>query len=91
MPNRPETTRLSSKDQGVLPSRIRNIHRWAPGTEFQVRDTSDGILLTPLPAQTPSHIDDVAGCLKTRRRISLADMDAAIAAEARTRHDRGRY
>ena len=91
MPNHPETTRLSSKGQVVLPSRLRNIHRWAPGTEFQVRDTPEGILLTPLPSHTPSRIDEVAGCLKTRRRVSLTDMDAAVAEEARARRARGRY
>lgn len=86
-----ETTRLSSKGQVVLPSGIRNAHRWGPGTEFQVRDTPEGILLTPLNRPAPSRIEDVAGCLKAGRRVSLADMDAAIAAEAQARHARGRY
>ncbi|MFT3802567.1 MAG: AbrB/MazE/SpoVT family DNA-binding domain-containing protein [Burkholderiaceae bacterium] len=86
-----ETTRLSSKGQVVLPSRIRSAHRWESGTEFQVRDTPEGILLTPLARPAPSRIEDVAGCLKARRRVSLADMDAAIAAETRVRHARGRY
>lgn len=91
MPNDVQTARLSSKGQLVLPSSIRRTHRWGPGTEFQVQDTPAGILLTPLIRQADSHIKDVAGCLKTRRHVSLADMDAAIAAEARARHARGRY
>ena len=91
MPADIETTRLSSKGQVVLPSSIRSAHRWAPGTEFQVQDTPEGILLTPVARQAPSRIEDVAGCLKARRRVSLADMDAAIAAEAQARHARGRY
>lgn len=91
MSNLPETTRLSSKGQVVLPSRLRSARGWAPGTEFQVRDTPEGILLTPLPLRAASRMEDVAGCLKTQRRVRLDEMDAAIADEARARHARSRY
>lgn len=86
-----ETTRLSSKGQVVLPSSIRNAHRWEPGTEFQVQDTPEGILLKPLPRGAQSRIEDVAGCLKAPRRVSLADMQTAIAQETNARYARGRY
>lgn len=86
-----EITRLSSKGQIVLPSSIRHAHRWEPGTEFQVQETAEGVLLRPLVRHAPSRIEDVAGCLKARRRVSLADMDAAIAGEVKARHARGRY
>ncbi|MFT3820529.1 MAG: AbrB/MazE/SpoVT family DNA-binding domain-containing protein [Rubrivivax sp.] len=91
MPARPETTRLSSKGQVVLPSSIRSAHRWEAGTEFQVQETPEGILLKPLARLQGSRIEDVAGCLKAGRRVSLAEMDAAVAREARARHARGRY
>jgi len=91
MPIHAETTRLSSKGQIVLPSSIRNAHRWEPGTEFEIQETPEGILLKPLAAPQESRIEDVAGCLKASRRVSLADMDAAVAQEAQARHARGRY
>ncbi|ODU56542.1 MAG: hypothetical protein ABS99_05795 [Acetobacteraceae bacterium SCN 69-10] len=86
-----ETTRLSSKGQIVLPSSIRNAHQWKAGTEFQVQETQEGILLKPLAKQAASRIEDVAGCLKAKRRVSLAEMDAAVIKEAKARHARGRY
>jgi AbrB family looped-hinge helix DNA binding protein len=86
-----EVTRLSSKGQIVLPSRIRNAHQWKTGTEFQVEETSEGILLKPCGGREESRIEDVAGCLKAKRRVSLAEMKAAVASEAKARHARGRY
>lgn len=84
-------TRLSSKGQVVLPSSIRAARHWKAGTEFVVQETPDGILLKPLSPRTHSRVEDVAGCLKTKRRVSLAQMDAAVAEEAKARHARGRY
>ncbi|HKY19829.1 MAG TPA: AbrB/MazE/SpoVT family DNA-binding domain-containing protein [Vicinamibacterales bacterium] len=86
-----ETTRLSSKGQVVLPSSIRSARHWKAGTEFQVHETPDGVLLKPLATRTESRIEDVAGCLKAKRRVSLADMEAAVRREAKARHARGRY
>ena len=91
MPTDAPVTRLSSKGQVVLPSSIRNAHRWEPGTEFQVQETPEGILLRPLAPPVHHRIDEVAGCLKAKRRVSLAEMDAAVAREAKARHARGRY
>ena len=87
-----ETTRLSSKGQVVLPSSIRKAQRWATGTEFAVEETPQGLLLRPVVRATPTRLEDVAGCLQPRRsRVSQADMDAAVAQEAKARHARGRY
>lgn len=91
MPSSVETTRLSSKGQIVLPSAIRNARQWKAGAEFQVQETPEGILLKPLEPREHSRIEDVAGCLKAKRRVSLAEMDAAVAREAKARHARGRY
>ena len=44
-----------------------------------------------LAQQGESRIEDVAGCLKAKRRVSLAEMAAAVAREAKARHARGRY
>jgi len=93
MPTRTETTRLSSKGQVVLPGSIRKARQWLPGTEFVVEETPEGVLLKPLaPQGAASRIEDVAGCLKPRRvRVSLDEMNAAVAEEAAKRHARGRY
>jgi bifunctional DNA-binding transcriptional regulator/antitoxin component of YhaV-PrlF toxin-antitoxin module len=91
MPSRVEITRLSSKGQVVLPGSIRNAHCWEAGTEFRVQETPEGVLLKPLTDPVESRIEDVAGCLKAARRVSQAEMDAAVAREVKARHARGRY
>jgi AbrB family looped-hinge helix DNA binding protein len=87
-----ETTKLSSKGQIILPKVVRDSHHWAPGTDFSVEDTGDGVLLRPLKTAQPTRLDDVVGCLRTNgpaRRLD--EMDAAIGSELRARRDRGRY
>ncbi len=81
-----ETTRLSSKGQVVLPSGTRASRKWRAGTEFQVVETADGILLRPLPPFASTRIDEVFGMARYKgRRKTLAEMDAAVRAEARRR------
>jgi AbrB family looped-hinge helix DNA binding protein len=91
MPAPVETTRLSSKGQIVLPSRLRKARQWKAGAEFQVQETPEGVLLKLIGDPEASRIEDVAGCLKAKRRVSLTEMAAAVAREARARHARGRY
>jgi AbrB family looped-hinge helix DNA binding protein len=91
MLSRPETTRLSSKGQVVLPSSIRHARHWKAGAEFIVQETPEGVLLKPLVGSEHTRIEDVAGCLKATRRVSQAEMDAAVVQEARKRYARGRY
>ncbi|WP_325341264.1 AbrB/MazE/SpoVT family DNA-binding domain-containing protein [Xylophilus sp.] len=95
MPAAATTIRLSSKGQVVLPHSIRRAHQWHAGTEFAVQETPEGLLLRPLGpgADAGLRVEDVAGCLKPRRpgAVSLADMDAAVAREARARRAQGRY
>ena len=87
-----ETTRLSSKGQIILPKTVRDEHHWAPGTDFSVEDTGDGVLLRPIKASRPTRLDDVVGCLPVAGSPrSIEEMDAAIAAELRDRRDSGRY
>jgi hypothetical protein len=70
----------------VLPSAIRGARRWPAGTEFAVIDTPEGILLkqlAPAPRFVPTRLADVVGSAGyVGPRLSLADMDAAVAAEA---------
>jgi AbrB family looped-hinge helix DNA binding protein len=87
-----DTTRLSTKGQIVLPKAIRESGAWNPGTEFKVELTRDGILLRPTRPVSQSSLDEVAGCLRSRRKAkSLALMNSAINTEVKRRHDRGRY
>jgi AbrB family looped-hinge helix DNA binding protein len=87
-----ETTRLSSKGQVVLPKTVRDVYHWAPGTEFSVEDTGDGVLLRPIKISQPTRLDDVVGCLPVEGSArSIEEMDDAIGAELRDRRDRGRY
>jgi AbrB family looped-hinge helix DNA binding protein len=87
-----ETTRLSTKGQIVLPKTIRTSRAWGPGTEFTVEETRDGLLLRPASDFPETDLDQVAGCLRSKRKAKTpAQMRAAIEREVSRRHDRGRY
>jgi AbrB family looped-hinge helix DNA binding protein len=87
-----QTTRLSSKGQVILPKSVRDAQHWTQGTEFSIESVGDGVLLRSLKAVAHSRLEDVAGCLPvTGRARTTAEMDAAIVAEVRRRHDCGRY
>jgi len=87
-----ENTRLSTKGQIILPKNIRTSRAWVPGTEFIVEETGDGVLLRPTGRFPETSLDQVAGCLRPRRKSkTLVQMRAAIGREVMQRHDRGRY
>ena len=77
------TTRLSSKGQVVLPRTTRARRNWPVGTELEVIDTDDGVLLRPLSPFKPTRVQDVAGMASYRGpRRSIEDMDRAVLEEA---------
>ncbi|MCJ7797316.1 MAG: AbrB family transcriptional regulator [Thermoleophilia bacterium] len=85
-----ETTKLSSKGQVVLPSRIRSAHHWQPGVEFSVEDTPDGVLLRPMKPFKPTRLGDVFGCAgSTGPAKTIEEMDAGVAAGIEAHGDRG--
>lgn len=87
-----ETTRLSTKGQIVLPKNIRISRAWAPGTEFTVEETGDGILLRPAGRFPRTGLDEVACCLQSKGKSkTLVEMRTAVGREVIRRHDRGRY
>ena len=87
-----KTTRLSTKGQIILPRNIRVARAWGPGTEFTVEDTGDGILLRPAGRFPDADLEEVAGCLRFKRKSKTpTQMRAAIGREVTRRHDRGRY
>ncbi len=88
-----ETTTLSTKGQIILPKNIREARAWRPGMEFTVEETPEGVLLRPARPFPETTLDEVVGCLKTKRKrpVSLKEMDDAITKAVKERHDRGRY
>lgn len=80
------TTIVSTKGQVILPKAIRDHRQWAPGTRLSVEETADGVLLKATPLFEPRAVGDVFGSLRPKGpALSLDDMDAAVAAEAKRR------
>lgn len=82
-----QTTTLSSKGQVIIPKTLRVARRWGPGTQLEVHDTPDGILLRPAAARQKVALSE--GLEAIRRRvgyagptISLAEMDAEVLRQA---------
>jgi AbrB family looped-hinge helix DNA binding protein len=85
-------TRLSTKGQVILPKAIRERRKWGPGTRLVVEEVAEGVLLKPAPLFKPTRPEDVYGMLAYKGRPkTIEEMDAAITAEVRRRHARGRY
>ncbi len=86
------TTTVSTKGQVILPKTIREQRHWDAGTRLVVEDTADGVLLKAAPVFAPTRSADVFASLPhIGAPKTLADMDAAIAAETKRRHARNRY
>jgi AbrB family looped-hinge helix DNA binding protein len=87
-----DTTRLSTKGQIILPNAIRVSRAWGPGAEFTVEETSDGILLRPVARFPDTDLEEVAGCLRSKRKSGTPErMRDPIGREVMRRHARGRY
>lgn len=78
-----QTTTLSSKGQVIIPKTLRAALRWAPGTQLEVHDTPEGVLLRPAVLAPKASLPE--GLAAIRRRVayagptvSLEDMDAAV-------------
>ncbi len=81
------TTRVSSKGQVIIPKMIREARRWAAGTELEVRDTPEGVLLKRFATDAKTPLKP--GLAAIRARIghrgagkTIEEMDAAILREA---------
>jgi len=83
------TTIVSTKGQVILPATIRHARDWRPGTRLVVEDTPDGVLLRAAPLFPAARPEDVFACLPhDGPPLTLEEMDAAVAAEARRRDAR---
>jgi AbrB family looped-hinge helix DNA binding protein len=62
------TTTLSSKGQVVIPRHLREKHRLTPGLRLQVRETDEGIVLSPIKrgrrSDTRAAWQSLRGCAK---------------------------
>ncbi len=80
------TTVVSTKGQVILPKAIRDQRHWTAGTRLTVEDTADGVILKRTPLFAPTNVDAVFGTLASDRpALSLEEMDAAVAREAKRR------
>jgi len=87
-----QTTTVSTKGQVILPKAIRDRRKWGEGTRLVIEETEAGALLKDEPVFTPTKPAAAFGMLKYKGKPkTIAEMDAAIAAEIRRRHARGRY
>ena len=81
-----QTSKLSVKGQVVLPAAIRAAKAWQAGLQFEVVSTAEGVLLKPLLPIAPfasTRLADVFGMAAySGPKRSLAEMDAAVLAEA---------
>ncbi len=87
-----ETTKLSSKGQIVLPKAVGDAGEWPAGTEFEVREVPDGVLLRALRTIPGTQLEEVFGCLRyTGKPKTVSEMKRGVAREVKKRSDRGRY
>jgi AbrB family looped-hinge helix DNA binding protein len=81
-----QMTVISTKGQVILPKAIRDQRHWPAGTRLTVEDTPDGVLLKPAPLFPRKSVDEVFGSLAyTGAALSVDEMNAAVAAEAKRR------
>lgn len=86
------TTTVSTKGQVILPKAIREELKWTEGTRLTVERTDAGVLLREAPVFARTPAGAAFGMLKYKGKPkTLKEMDAAIDAEVRRRHARGRY
>lgn len=74
----------------ILPKSVRELHHWAPGTEFVIEDRPDGVLLRPTKSFKPTRLEDVIGCTGYKGPAkTLEEMEDAIAKGVKAQHARG--
>jgi AbrB family looped-hinge helix DNA binding protein len=78
-------TRLSSKGQLIIPKPVRDRHGWGVGTELEVEDCGDVVVLRRAEPTFPrTTIEQVRGSAKyDGPPVSLEDFDKGIAEHIR--------
>ncbi len=84
------STRLSTKGQLILPKAVRDAKRWGPGTELEVEDRPDGVLLKLKRPAKRYKLEDIIGILKHKGPpVSIEEMDDGISKAVRDDWERG--
>ena len=77
-------TRLSSKGQVIIPKAVRERQGWQPGTELEVEDQGDVVVLRRAPLFPRTTFEEVRGCLKyDGPPRTVEEMDQGIAEHIR--------
>lgn len=73
-------TRLSSKGQLIIPKEVRERHGWRAGTELEVEDQGEVVVLRRAePLFPPTTFEQVRGCLKyVGPPVPIEDFDKGI-------------
>jgi AbrB family looped-hinge helix DNA binding protein len=79
-------TRMSTKGQLIIPQDVRERHGWREGTELEVDDRGDVVVLRPVSSLPRTRVGEVLGILPYRGAAkTLEEMEKGIAKGARTR------
>jgi AbrB family looped-hinge helix DNA binding protein len=78
-------TQMSSKGQIVLPKELRDRRGLNPGTEMEIEEVPEGVLLRLVKAPEAAALEALLGCTGYRGpRKTLAEMEAGIRKGARS-------
>lgn len=80
------TTRLSTKGQLILPKELRDRHGWRPGTELEVEDVGESVVIRAAARLPETRLEDLVGCAGySGPARTLEQMEDAVARGARER------
>ena len=75
----PESVRLPSKGQLVVPRSIREELHWGPGTELTIATTGNGVTLWPKQQPSGKRLESLRGCLNyAEPRVSDEALQAPV-------------
>ena len=76
---KPETVRLSSKGQLVIPRKIREFLHWDSGTELTVMATGNGVTIQPAQRGAGKRLKKLRGCLRySGPRVSDEELQVPV-------------
>lgn len=73
-----KTTSLSNSGQVSLPKTIREHYHWSAGTEFEIEECLDSIVLRPKKPIPITQLSDVVGCTGYRGPTKSLDEMVAL-------------
>lgn len=80
------TTVVSTKGQVIIPKAIRDRHGWRAGTELEIVERGDAIIIRAQEGVPRTTLEQVLGCLHYQGPAkTIAEMDAAVVRLARRR------